>query len=319
MVFTLADSTAAFGGGMFLSIFAFVFVRARIGSSTLADGTEAFLAPADASFVLTLPSLLFLCSFTQFVDLNAHRTDLGWQQLLTKPELNGVLSYVVVACMPAALCLSTAMSLQRDGGVAILLYGTAIATVLHLVGSLALDAPLSAWATVEVVPARFRGERIWAVVHGGFGVRDDQDGLRLFGGGARATVFFIGLFLGTCGHLYLSLDYLWRPRTDCESDLRWCETIGWSTGVGMIVSWLALLVAALIAAYGNIANHTVSLWTRFALFGNLAHGLILLRDQLVGVYLLYLALGFGIWFSLYALTACIEPKTRPDDPKVARQ
>lgn len=316
MVFSLSDSTAAFCGGLFLAIWGFVFVRSRVGNTTFEDGTGAFLHPDDAQFLLTINSVLLLCVVTQFVDLNAHRHDLGWQGLTMKPQLNGVLGFTIVATIPPALCLSTAMSLS--GGMAILLYVCAAISVLHTIGCIAFDAPLSGWATVEVVPAQFMGKTIYAVVHGGFGLRDDKTGFRFFGGGARAAVFLVVLFLGTCAHLFLSLDYLWRPRSDCKSDLHWCETVAWATGLGLITAWVALAVAALVGVLGNIQNHTASLWTRFSLLGLLVHGLVSMRHQSVGLYALYLALGFGVWLIAYSLTRCVEPRTRRDDDKVAR-
>lgn len=317
-MFTLADSTSAFGGGLFLVIWSFVFTRSRVGTTTLEDGTEAFLAPIDAAFLTVLSSVLLICVLIQFCDMNLHRVDLGWPPLLVpRPEVVGILGYSLTASIPLVLCLSTAAALEWDGGISWLLIITAIIVVLHQVGSMSFDYPVNGWANASVVNTKFMNRPIRAIVYSSFGTRDDIEGVRFFSGSSRAFVFFVTLFIGTVVYLFRSLDYLWRPRSDCESDSEWCQTIGYATGGGMIACWAALGVAAWIASSGSVTNHLVSLWSRAAIvLGGLVHGLILLRHQSLGLIGLYLGIGFAIWFVLYAVTsALVEPRDRKDDAK----
>ena len=304
MCFSLGASVASALAGAYAGGAMVWFLRSKLGTEALGDGSAAYLDAEEAQAGATLGALAFLPVLIQVVDAFAHARHQGLPSL--PPAAVGTLGYLVTSLQPSALAIATALLLE-DGGVAqIGLFVLAAVVALHALLCLSVAAPLESWLHVEVRPLFLTASERWkicALVHKWFDSAIDPGGW--FGGQARGLVYFAGLSLATVAFVFKCLDLIERPTTDCRSDAHWCETIGWSMLVGAGVMWAALMLAAAIAS-STIAGHTASLWCLLSLSGTYVAGMLLLRGQDEALYYWHSVLFFGVWLVAFALvSACV--------------
>lgn len=235
--------------------------------------------------VLVLPGLV------ELADTLAHAKH---RRLLVADEVPVAgLAYVAVALQPAVLAGGVALCLSA-GVVQSIMVLVASVVVLHLLGCLAFDAPLTRWLTIQVEERE--GSSMCALVHGFFAYEGGQT--VLFGVDARVGVYFVSLFLACTGAILAAVDLGSADPFDERARLF----------VILLAAVLAILLvlSMLIVNYVTLVRgHTSSVWCQLSLLSLVGLGVYLTAEASAAFAGIFVASTLGSWLGVYAAVTCL--------------
>ena len=263
-----------------------------------------FLATADvpdaaARLCTAVVVVLVLPAFVQLGDTFAHLADREIYTVDLLPVAGW--TYLVVALQPAVLAWGVVGCLQ-SGVYQTVLVLTGIGVVLHAVGCLAFDAPLTRWLTIRVVHRE--GSSMCAIVHGFFAYEGGCS--VLFGLNARVLVYFSALLVACTGGVLAALE-LDTPGLTGPDD-------AFETRARVFVLLLALLLFVLLVCSVIVVNyftlvrgHLSSVWCQLSLLSLLAMGFYLAIETDAVFAGVFLASTLAIWCGVFATVMCTAP------------